>query len=117
MTGPASVALAAVAVLAAGCGPPEAAGGLPETAPVDSALVRVLADVGLAEARAVLDPDPRRAADSLRAVALRVHGLRADDLRRQQARLARDPAAARATYDAVDRALTAERNGSPLPTP
>ncbi len=109
MIRPAALTLAAA--LAAGCGRPETADGLAETVPVDSALVGVLADVGLAEARAALEPSG--AADSLRAVALRVHGMSADDLRRRQERLALDPVTARATYDAVDRALTAERNGMP----
>ena len=104
-------ALAHFALVVAGCGaPPDPAN--PEPVPVDSALVRVLTDVALAEARASIDParPAGRAADSLRAVALGVHGLTDADLRERQADLARDPLVARATYDALDRALTDERN-------
>ena len=101
-------ALAAVLAVA-GCGaPPDPAD--PEPVPVDSALVGVLTDVALAEARASIGAPGRRAADSLRAVALSVHGLTEADLRDRHADLARDPLVARATYDALDRALTDERN-------
>ena len=99
-------------VLLAGCSAPDPTGsGLPDAVPVDSALVDALADVQIAEARATLAaPAPRGAvADSLRAVALAAHDMSEDDLRRHQARLARDPAEARATYDAVAGALDAAR--------
>ena len=105
-----AAALAALAALP-GCGPEP--GAEAEPVPVDSALVRVLTDVALADARASIAAPARRAAlaDSLRAVALDAHGLSAGDLRGRQDALARDPDAARATYDALDRALTDERNG------
>ena len=105
-------------VLLAGCGgADEAADGLPLTVPVDSALVDVLADVHLADARASLADSARQdaLAESLRAVALGAHGLSEADLRARQDGLLRDPETARATYDAVDRALTAERTGAPTP--
>jgi hypothetical protein len=103
-------------VALAGCGGPD--GEADETGgavPVDSALVRVLVDVHLADARAALADSARRPAlaESLRAVALGAHGLGDADLRDRHADLARDPEAARATYDAVDRALMAERTALP----
>lgn len=99
-----------LALLLAGCGAPDAAsGGGP---PVDSALVAALTDLHLADARAALAPDPARTkpvADSLRAVALATHGLDASDLRARLDALAADPALARATYDAIEAALSDER--------
>ena len=85
-----------------------------ETVPLDSALVDLLTDVVLADARADLAPPARRAAvsDSLRDVALRSHETSAAGLVDRQRRLARDPAHARATYDAVQRALSNERFGA-----
>ncbi len=107
---------AALALLAvAGCSKPPAdavtgAAVGPEPVPVDSSLVDLLADLALADARAATAPVPRRAAvrDSLRAVALALHDVTPDDARGRQADLARDPLVARATYDAVERALMAE---------
>jgi hypothetical protein len=103
-------------VLLAGCGGADEAEP-PEAVPVDSALVDVLADVHLADARASLADSARQPilAESLRAVALGAHGLSEAGLRARQDGLLRDPETARATYDAVDRALTAERTGAPTP--
>lgn len=83
--------------------------------PVDSAFVGVLADVHLADARAALAPDSSRRttlADSLRGVALGVHGLDRDRFEARLRDLADDPGAAVATYDAVGERLAADR----LPT-
>jgi len=74
-------------------------------------LVDLLADVHLADARAALDTtaaDPSALADSLRAVAVEAHGLSPEALDDRLDALARDPALARATYDALDARLTAE---------
>ena len=103
-----AAALACLAVAGCGTAPDDAAG--PAPVPVDSSLVDLLADLALADARAELAPAPRRTAvqDSLREIALDVHGVTSDEAHDRQARLARDPAVARATYDAVERALTAE---------
>ncbi len=109
-------AAALLALLLAGCSEPPVTGtGAPDAVPVDSSLVDVLADVQIAAARAALAAPARRdaALDSLRAVALAAHGLSADDLRDRQARLASDPAEARATYDAVATALDAARIAAP----
>lgn len=120
---PAALALTALTALAA-CGPaaqqgvrgdtPDGAEAVVETLPLDSALVRTLTDVALADARADLAPTPRRAAvaDSLRGVALRSNATTAAAFTDRQRRLARDPAEARATYDAVQRALSNERFGA-----
>ena len=107
---------AAIALLAvSGCGkaPADAVTGAAtgaEPVSVDSSLVDLLADLALADARAETTPAPRRAVvqDSLRAVALAIHGVSLDDARDRQVALARNPLVARATYDAVERALTAE---------
>ncbi len=102
--------------LVAGCSEPPATGaGLPQAVPVDSSLVDLLADVQIAEARADLAAPERRMAvtDSLQSVALAAHGLTDDGLRDLQARLARDPAEARATYDAVASALDSARAAVP----
>ncbi len=102
--------LAGFGVGASGCGKaPDAAAG-PEPVPVDSSLVDLLADLALADARAETAPAPRRAKarDSLRAVALALHDVTPEVVRDRQARLAGDPVVARATYDAVERALMAE---------
>lgn len=108
-----AAALALIAV--AGCSetPADAVTGAaagPELVPVDSSLVDLLADLALADARAETAPAPRRAAvqDSLRAAVLALHDVTPDDARDRQDRLARDPVVARATYDAVEQALTAE---------
>lgn len=108
-------AVAVALVWLAGCGGDEAGEGPTDAVPVDSALVDALADLHLADARASLADSARQPvlAESLRAVALGAHGLTEADFRARQADLARDPATARATYDAVDRALTAERSGAP----
>ena len=119
------LALTALALGAlAGCGPsaqqgvrgdtPDGGSAAIETVPLDSALVDLLTDVVLADARADLAPPARRAAvsDSLRDVALRSHETSAAGLADHQRRLARDPAPARATYDAVQRALSNERFGA-----
>ena len=99
---------ALVAALAlAGCGPDVPADG-PDAPPVDSAFVDALADVHLAEARAALAGHP---AASLRGAALARHGLDSAAFGRRQAGLSGDPEALRATYDALDRALAAERAG------
>lgn len=87
--------------------------------PVDSALVGVLADVHLADARAALSPDSsRRAAlsDSLRSVALAAHGLDGPAFDARLRALAEDPAAAVATYDAVGERLAADRLPTAPPT-
>ena len=102
--------------LLAGCSDAPATGtGAPEVIPVDSSLVDALVDVQIADARATLAaPAWRRAvADSLQAVALHAHGMTGDDLRERRARLARDPAEARSTYDAVATALDAARSAAP----
>ena len=106
-------ACAIMAALLAGCGDAPADGAA-EPVPVDSVLVGVLAEVGLAEARADMAPPERRGAarDSLRRAALAAHGWTARRLDAAQTDLAADPAAARATFDAVERALTAERFGA-----
>ncbi len=105
-------AAALLLALLAGCSEPPATGtGAPESVPVDSRLVDLLADVQIAEARADLAAPARRAAvaDSLRTIALATAGLTEDDLRSRRARLARDPAEARATYDAVALARSTRR--------
>ena len=95
---------------AAGTAPGGTAPGGPAPIPVDSSLVDLLADLALADARAETAPAPRRAAarDSLRAVALALHDVSPDEARARQSQLAEDPAIARATYDAVERALMSE---------
>ena len=106
-----ALVLGALAAGLAGCGAPAETGTGPEPVAVDSALVDLLADLALADARAATVAPARRsaAAESLRAVALAGHGVSDADARDQQARLARDPTVARATYDAAERALTAAR--------
>lgn len=104
-----------MALLLAGCGAPDAASG--DGPPVDSTLVAALADLHLADARAALAPDSAQAesgSDSLRALALAAHGLDAGGLRARLDALAADPALARATYDAVEAALSDERQGLAL---
>lgn len=103
------------ACLVAGCGGADEESEDEDLVPVDSSLVDLLADVALADARASLADSARQAplADSLRAGVLAAHGLSADELAEHEDDLARDPETARATYDAVDRALTDERNPSP----
>ena len=109
-----ALCVGALAVGLAGCGAPAETGTGPEPIPVDSALVDLLADLALADARAATAAPARQraAAESLRVVALAGHGVSDADARDQQARLARDPAVARATYDAAERALTAARTPS-----
>lgn len=96
----AAIALSALLSLGACADPSPADLG---QVPVDSALVLVLADVHLADARASLgDPPDREArAESLRAVALAAHGMPPAELERVRDRLASDPALGVATYDAV----------------
>ena len=105
------VVLLALVVLP-GCTESGAEAALDAIVPVDSALVDVLVDVSLAEARASLAPPARRAAlsDSLRSIALSEHAMSASALARAQKRLADDPAEARATYGAVADTLAAARN-------
>ena len=106
-----TLVLGALVLGLAGCGAPAETGTGPEPVAVDSALVDLLADLALADARAatVAPARQRAAAESLRVVALAGHGVSDADARDQQARLARDPTVARATYDAAERALTAAR--------
>ena len=103
---PRSARLVALAVALAACGGAEGGAG----PAVDSALVDVLAEVYLAEARAALS-ERAGGADSLRARALDAHDLDADALDRRLDALARDPALAEATYAAVAERLRAERRG------
>ena len=110
-------ALALAAALAACGGEDGARTGDPVGAgpAVDSALVDVLAEVALAEARGDLSADSSGrggAADSLRAVALGAHGLDAGALDRALDGLARDPDLAEATYGAVADRLRRERRGT-----
>ena len=100
---------AALALVIAGCGTETATG---DDAPVDTALVALLADLHLADARAALAPDSLRPSlgDSLRAVARAAHP-EADRLDTYLDALARDPALARATYSAVEDWLSDERQG------
>ena len=80
--------------------------------PVDTALVDVLVEVHLADARGAYDTTATDArADSLRRAALAAHGLDSAALAGRLDALARDPARARATYDAVDERLVLERQG------
>ena len=111
MTRLGTLVLGAFAAGLAGRGAPAETGTGPEPVPVDSVLVDLLADLALADARAATAAPARQSAtaESLRAVALAAHDVSDAEARDQQERLARDPTVARATYDAVERALTAAR--------
>lgn len=103
-----AVALAAI-VATVGCGTD---GADEDAVPVDSTFVDALVDLQLADARAALASDsldPDRVADSLRRLALDLHGLDSVTLTRRLDALAETPAVARATYDAVDAQLARER--------
>lgn len=107
------------AALLTACG--DTAGDDPGAVAVDSAFVDVLADLHLADARAALAPDTLRRpaiAESLRAVALQAHRLRARDVDARLGDWASDPAVAVAHYDALDARLSAERvaGATTLPT-
>ncbi len=94
--------------------------GADDPADVDPALVGVLVELHLADARAALDTvEARRPAlaDSLRRVALGAHGLDSAALEARLDALARTPALARATYDSVEVRLVRERQGPPAPAP
>ena len=108
---PLAAAAVALAASAAGCDGGRASDDGPA---VDSTLVEALVEVHLADARAGLAPDSLGpgAADSLRAVALRAHGLDGDALERRLDALVDDPEAARAVYDAVADRLSEERRGA-----
>jgi hypothetical protein len=108
----AACALALTGLLAA-CGADPAADpaqGGSTSAPVDSALVELLVELHLADARAAVAPDaqaPRR-----RAEALRRHGVSEADLAARLADLAERPEAASATYLATETRLQMERQGA-----
>ncbi|HEX9952572.1 MAG TPA: hypothetical protein VGB53_12445 [Rubricoccaceae bacterium] len=106
-----TLVLGALAAGLVGCGAPAETGSGSEPIPVDSALVDLLADLALADARAATAAPARQSAtaESLRAVALAAHDISDAEASDQQERLVRDPTIARATYDAVERALIAAR--------
>ncbi|MEM1116701.1 MAG: hypothetical protein AAF845_08925 [Bacteroidota bacterium] len=106
--------LASVLILA-GCGADAASEA--DAPPVDAALVALLADLHLADARATLAPDSTQPhlRDSLRAVALAAHDTEAEALDDRLDALSRDPALARATYDATEDRLEDEGQGFLIP--
>ena len=98
--------LVAFALAAAACdGAPD------EELTPDPALVDVLTELHLADARAARDGLD---ADSLRDVALAQHDLDAAGLDRQRDALADDPDYATAVYQAVETRLASERRGGGL---
>jgi hypothetical protein len=102
-----AVAVALALAALAGCGGADA----PPLAP-DPALVRTLAELHLADARAELTgADP----ESLRAVAYRARGTDSATVARALDAVARDPAAAEALWSAVAAALETERLGTAGP--
>lgn len=105
---PLALLLAALTLGACGESEPE---GNPPLAPQDSALALILADLHLADARAETTGEPL---DSLRAVALDLHGLDSTALDRRLTAATRTPEASAALAGAVSDALT-RRTAPPSP--
>lgn len=96
--------LLACALALAGCGTPEAdTDDGEEQIPVDSALALVLADLHLADARAESTGEPP---DSLRRVALDMHGMDSALFARRLAEHSTRPEDLSALYGAVSEALS-----------